>query len=158
MALLHFKLPDLNYKSVTMAKLEIGVTELMPTEKGLTVVLYGLGIRGETESDALAAQHKKDYYAGVSDGNAANKLINRNFITQGGITGFPTPTAPRIVVEESTSLLNYVKEMLQFGGRGKYVAFRLSGLSSQGCGSSCNSNCKLNRVEFAAPTVKLTVY
>ncbi len=113
-------------------KLSFLVSDVTKTDSTLSIDVYGLGIRQNT--DVLDS----DWYLGPSaSAPASATLIQGNFIN-GATVGLASYTV------NSGSLTTYLNSLgSQSSG---YVVLRLSGSSDLGCSSSCGTACPTIRI------------
>jgi len=151
LALLHFKLPTLAPGTIAVdVVLSFNITQVK--EDGIELVLYGLGQRGSSEKNLIAAQSGEDYYAGTDDPAPNAVLITAPLqvsLAQGA-TGLSTFSSPELTA--------YVASQLAEEGQGQYVALRLSGDSYRGCDESCDYDCLPGKytISGADPTLSIT--
>jgi len=123
--LLHFLLPStLTVDNLAAVTLDLFIAQEL--RGGVVMRIDGLGLRGETEAQALAAQSPGDYYVGSTDPAASVTQIDAEAMPQ--YYGNVKP-----VSYSSDALSAYVKEMLLAGGAGKHIVFRISSPDDQGC-------------------------
>jgi len=147
--LLHFKLPDgLLPADLDGVSIDLFVAEQKNT--GVVMRIDGLGIRGATEAQALAAQSPQDYYVGSTDPAEGVTQIDAGAMLEG--YGQQKPVNYR-----SNALTDYVREMLLAGGAGKQIVFRLSASEDYGCAADKCGGCQLKRYRFTRLPTKLTI-
>ena len=135
-ALLHYLLPDVDPDSVTDATLSITFTEVKSHVPELA--LYGLGPRGETETEVVGQQEQADAYIGTGPDGDNVRLSSSLVSTVSG----PLPTELSL---ELPSLAEYVREQLRGGGACKYLALRIAPADYHGCEETCNAGCSMAR-------------